>query len=123
MENINTYLTEKLKISSKSKIINQDDITEKYCLIMIYENGLFKEFKKYFSDSYIIAPAYGDAFIIEPYELINYYDNRDIDIYNIPERYKDKTLEEFKEDFENNKVKPGELKIFNYKKFLKDNLQ
>ena len=123
MENINIYLTEKLKISSKSKIINQDDITEKYCLIMIYETGLFNEFKKYFSDNYIISPKYGDAFIIEPYELSNYYNNRDIDIYSIPERYKDKTLEKFKEDFESNKVKPGELKTFDYEKFLKDNLQ
>lgn len=122
MENINTYLTEKLKISSKSKIINQDDIIEKYCLIMIYEKGLFNEFKKYFSDNYIISPAYGDGFVIEPYELINYYDTKDIDIYNIPERYKDKTLEEFKEDFENNKVKPSELKTFDYEKYLKENI-
>ena len=114
MENINIYLTEKLKINSKSKVINTDDITEKYCIVMVYEKKLFNEFKQYFSDNYIIAPAYGDAFIIEPYELI---------IYNIPERYKNKSLEEFKKEFEHNKVKPGELRNFNYEKFLKDNLQ
>ena len=33
------------------------------------------------------------------------------------------TLEEFKKEFEHNKVKPGELRDFNYEKFLKDNLQ
>ena len=123
MENINIYLTEKLKINSKSKVINTDDITEKYCIVMVYEKKLFNEFKQYFSDNYIIAPAYGDAFIIEPYELITYYGNKDLEIYNIPERYKNKSLEEFKKEFEHNKVKPGELRNFNYEKFLKDNLQ
>lgn len=122
MEDINYYIQEKLRLSRNTKLIEDFDITKKYCIALIYDIDIFDEFKKYFYDNYLIAPKYGDSFILEPYELTPYYNKNDIDIFRIPDRYKDKSLEEFKKDFQNNKIKPGELKEFNFEKYLKDNL-
>jgi len=121
MEDINYYIQEKLRLSN-SKVIKEYNIIEKYCIVIIYDIDAFDIFKKYFKDNYILSPKYGDAYILEADELIPYYNKYDIDIFRIPNRYKDKSLEEFKKEFKQNKIKPGELKEFNFEKYLKDNL-
>lgn len=118
MENINIYIQEKLKITKDTKI--NDSITEKYCMVFIEEEKLSDKFREIFSDNYVVSKRYGDAFIMKPYELEPYKDYylRYFDTYKIPDRYKDKTLEEFKKDFENNKIKPGEVEDFDIIKYF-----
>lgn len=119
MENIDIYIQEKLKVNSKTKI--NDDITEKYCMVLIDGQNLYNKFKKKFSDCYVDSKRYGDAFIIEPSELEPYYKDHypiHLETYKIPDRYKDKSLEEFKKDFENNQIKPYEVEDFDLIKYF-----
>lgn len=117
MENINIYIQEKLKINSKSKISTKN-IQEEYCIAIAYSE-LYEEFCEYFEDCLVRSEICANCFIVEPYEIQNFWNHPDLDIFRIPDNYTD--IDKVAEDYESGKLDSGELEKFDTEKYLKEN--
>lgn len=84
MKNLSILLQEKLKINSKSKITNEMDewyITEPYGNLF---NTFINKFNKYHFEMGI-----HEIFIVQLESIKKYIYNDDLDIFEIPDKFKD----------------------------------
>lgn len=114
MKNLSILLQEKLKINSKSKVNNKDDIyfSKEECIVVPFSK-IYDEFSREFPECEITSKFGPDIFVIH----INYLDeyknlktsgmNQEIDFIKIPDEYS--SFEEIKDDYENGKLDLDEL--------------
>lgn len=117
MENINIYIQEKLKITSKTKIISKS-IQEEYCIAIAYDD-LYDELCEYFEDDLVGSEHNLNCFIIEPYKIKSYWDSPDLYLLKIPDYYNN--LDDLIKEYETGKLNCNNLQDFNLKKYIKDN--
>ena len=114
MKNLSILLQEKLKINSKSKVNNKDDMyfSEEECIVVPFSK-FYDEFSREFPECEIMSNSGPNIFVIR----IDYLDeykklktsgaNKEIDFMKIPDEYS--SFEEIKDDYENGKLDLDEL--------------
>jgi len=120
MKNLNILLQEKLKINSKSKVINKDDMnfSKEECIVVPFTTTLYNIFIDEFSDCEIMSNSGPNIFVVRIEYLEEYKrlktegPRRQIDFMKIPDKYS--SFEEVKKDYENGKLDLDELEKLNF---------
>lgn len=115
MNNINNYITEKLKINKNSKYINLSDNNilnsnpRKYLFVIPFYNDK-EEFRNiYGTSSYIESTNYGGGWILKKEDADNDEFVAKYDVFYIPKKYK--TIEQFCKDFKDGKIDIEKLEL------------
>lgn len=113
MKNLTQFLNEKLHVSQ----YKGDSLKEKGFIIVIAYRDLYNEFLEYFEDALIKSDSYPDIFLVHKDDIESYINVPDFYAYDIPNEYK--KIEDFEQDYEDNKIDPEELEETDFRNYFK----